>query len=280
MIRIDRTRLEALLEDFHALTGFRVGVFDEDGRGVCEVPSGFSAFCGMLRRTAEAEARCLRCDRDAFRRAAEEGRFVVYRCHAGLVEGIGPLLQDGGRIGFLMVGQLAPRGEDGDPWRYTAMAVEAAGASAGTLRPLFDRLAALDPERIRAACAILEALAPQLVASGMVRRAGTAREEALAESVAACLPEGGGVRAVARRTGVGRTTLYKLSHRTFGMPVAARMRALRLEEARRLLEDPERRVADVADALGMRSPGHFARWFRAQTGLSPTAYRDGSRRGG
>jgi AraC-like DNA-binding protein len=277
MMRIDRKGLVRVLEAFHALTGFRVGVFDRSGRAVCEAPTALSEFCGTLRRSPEAAARCGRCDREAFRRAAESGRFMVYRCHAGLVEALGPLEQDGERIGYLMVGQLVPRSEDGNPWRYTATALQAAGVPAEPLQPLFERLAGLDPERIRAACTVLEVLAPQLVRSGLVRNARSSTQETLAATLAASLPEGGRVRAIARRAGVGRTTLYKLSHRTFGVPVAARVKALRLEEAKRRLADTDQRMSDIAAALGMGSPGSFARWFRAQTGTTPSAYRSAHR---
>ena len=43
--------------------------------------------------------------------------------------------------------------------------------------------------------------------------------------------------------------------------------------ARQLLEDPERKVIDVALDLGYSDPGHFTRAFRGWTGMSPREFR-------
>ncbi len=50
--------------------------------------------------------------------------------------------------------------------------------------------------------------------------------------------------------------------------------------ARRLLEDPERKVIDVALDLGYSDPAHFTRAFRGWTGMSPREFRQQLARGG
>ena len=50
---------------------------------------------------------------------------------------------------------------------------------------------------------------------------------------------------------------------------------LRMAEARRLLADTERRVADIALALGYRSPESFINAFRLRHGVSPLKFRIG-----
>lgn len=52
---------------------------------------------------------------------------------------------------------------------------------------------------------------------------------------------------------------------------------LRVAEARRLLTRTRRPVADVALAVGYRSPSHFAQVFRRHVGVSPRTYRAASR---
>ena len=81
------------------------------------------------------------------------------------------------------------------------------------------------------------------------------------------------VENLAQEVGVGRTSLYRLFHSTFGVPVATFFRVQRLEEAKRQLADPDRSVAGIAESLGMKNPSYFSRWFRTETGLSPTEYR-------
>lgn len=52
---------------------------------------------------------------------------------------------------------------------------------------------------------------------------------------------------------------------------------LRMAEARRLLADTERRVADIALALGYRSPESFINAFRLRHGVSPLRFRTGKK---
>ncbi|WP_231571530.1 helix-turn-helix domain-containing protein [Gordoniibacillus kamchatkensis] len=55
-----------------------------------------------------------------------------------------------------------------------------------------------------------------------------------------------------------------------------RLHETRLAAARRLLAEGAMPVLEVAGAVGFRSASHFAVWFREQTGMSPTAYREAS----
>jgi len=49
----------------------------------------------------------------------------------------------------------------------------------------------------------------------------------------------------------------------------------RTERARELLRQPGATILEVALACGFSSQSHFATVFRALTGVSPRAYRDG-----
>lgn len=74
--------------------------------------------------------------------------------------------------------------------------------------------------------------------------------------------------------------LQRTYKRVTGQSPAARLDALRAEEARRLLTETEAGVAEVGGAVGFRTPSHFAAWFVKKTGLSPTDYRTKHQEGG
>lgn len=63
----------------------------------------------------------------------------------------------------------------------------------------------------------------------------------------------------------------------FGCTPHAYLQARRLDAARGLLRDADRRVAGVADELGFSSPAAFSRWFTRLAGVSPRAFRDDPR---
>jgi len=58
-----------------------------------------------------------------------------------------------------------------------------------------------------------------------------------------------------------------------GLTYARVVQQVRLETARRMLGDPERKIRDVARTLGYSDPAHFTRAFHRWTGLTPRAYR-------
>jgi two-component system response regulator YesN len=49
---------------------------------------------------------------------------------------------------------------------------------------------------------------------------------------------------------------------------------LRIEAAKKLLDDPERSVKEVSFDIGYQDPNYFSRLFKKETGLTPSEYRE------
>ena len=58
-----------------------------------------------------------------------------------------------------------------------------------------------------------------------------------------------------------------------GLTYAGVVQQVRLEIARRMLRNPERKIRDVARVLGYSDPAHFTRAFQRWTGVTPRAFR-------
>jgi AraC family transcriptional regulator of adaptative response / DNA-3-methyladenine glycosylase II len=78
---------------------------------------------------------------------------------------------------------------------------------------------------------------------------------------------------LARRLGVGPRHLRRLFAEHLGASPSAVARRLRLEEARRLLEQPRLGIGDIADAAGFRSRRCFNEAFRKAFGAAPREMR-------
>lgn len=81
------------------------------------------------------------------------------------------------------------------------------------------------------------------------------------------------VSQIARATGLSSTRLIQLFHAQTGHTPADYAMRLRLEEARRRLENPSATITDLAAELGFSSSQYFACCFRRHFSLTPTAYR-------
>ena len=91
--------------------------------------------------------------------------------------------------------------------------------------------------------------------------------------VAALLPEGyPDIHLVSKAVSLSPRTLQRRLHAE-GLTFARVVARTRFAEARRLLDDPTRKVIDVALDLGYSDPAHFTRAFGRWTGLPPREFR-------
>jgi AraC-like DNA-binding protein len=80
------------------------------------------------------------------------------------------------------------------------------------------------------------------------------------------------LRRLSREVALSATLLKRGFRELFGETVFEHLRNLRLEEARRLLAEPDASVKEVARAIGYSSLSHFAHAFRDRFGVTPRAF--------
>lgn len=76
------------------------------------------------------------------------------------------------------------------------------------------------------------------------------------------------------RFGIALTPMKRCFRSVYGAPIYTYLRGYRMNCAARLLrEQPQRRVSDIAEAVGYDSPSKFSAAFRAVMGQTPLEYR-------
>jgi transcriptional regulator GlxA family with amidase domain len=112
-----------------------------------------------------------------------------------------------------------------------------------------------------------------------------ARLQGLSALIAERLDKSLNVEELAEEAGMSARTLTRLCAREFGEPPAALVRRLRLEEARRLLEETTLPLKAVAQRSGLGDESTLWRLFTGRLGITPAEYRarfavNSARRGG
>ena len=79
--------------------------------------------------------------------------------------------------------------------------------------------------------------------------------------------------AIAKEAGLSQPRLRTLFKESTGIPLGQYLKLLRLETARRLLENGFPAVQEVMDKVGIQDPSHFNRDFKATYGVTPAKYR-------
>jgi AraC-like DNA-binding protein len=97
--------------------------------------------------------------------------------------------------------------------------------------------------------------------------------QAVQQIVTALLPDGyPDIHLVSKVVSLSPRTLQRRLHAE-GLTFARVIARTRFAEAQRMLEDPARKVIDVALDLGYSDPAHFTRAFERWTGLPPREFR-------
>ena len=81
------------------------------------------------------------------------------------------------------------------------------------------------------------------------------------------------VEAFADEMGCSPRTLQRDLKAKIGRSPSHFIRTYRLEHAKKLLEDLDLTIKEVAHKVGFESPEHFSTMFRKDEGVSPSAYR-------
>ncbi|MGG6311464.1 helix-turn-helix domain-containing protein [Paenibacillus macerans] len=84
------------------------------------------------------------------------------------------------------------------------------------------------------------------------------------------LPE---VRELAEIADVSDSHLRKLFQQYTGLPPAHYIHYVKIEQAKRVLAETDRRISEIGAGLGFSEPNYFARLFKSKTGYTPTEYR-------
>ncbi|MBM7568863.1 AraC family transcriptional regulator [Paenibacillus sacheonensis] len=73
--------------------------------------------------------------------------------------------------------------------------------------------------------------------------------------------------------GVGERQLHRMFKKHAGMPLKAYHQNVRIREACRLLRDTDRKISDIASAVGYQDITYFNELFKRKNGVSPREYR-------
>lgn len=137
------------------------------------------------------------------------------------------------------------------------------------------RLQAGDANALRweAAIPVLQVLSTILRAGGWIQRTEPSgeRPNPVVGAVLASVSEADPLAETVRRSGYHRDHLNRLVKKETGLTLGQYRAQQRLARAKQLLGSGVR-VSEVCGAVGVPDQSYFARWFRRQTGQTPTAW--------
>ncbi|MBQ9802066.1 MAG: PocR ligand-binding domain-containing protein [Clostridia bacterium] len=264
--------LGAICDDIELITGIKTVIYDENRHIICAYPNGHCAFCEEIRRSEALTAKCLQCDAHGFTQSDLSRDIHIYRCHMGLVEAVAPVIENGRTIGYLMLGQLLPKGgREHVRAQISALSEDVDKDALGTY---LEAMQETDDRHLRAVAHLLAMSAAYVrVHEWMRKPKGSITYEIERYAFENLSNMALTAQSVGVALGLSRTSLYKLCMESFGMGMGEYIRKMRADEAARLLRTTDLPFARIAEQVGLSTPARLTRLLRAQTGQSAREIR-------
>ena len=235
-------------------------------------------FCELMAKSNRICAACLEVQRKLTEKAGSRSRTAT--CFAGLTDSAVPIRVGDQLIGFLQTGQVLLNQPTKFRFEKTARTLVNWGVKVdlSKAREAYFHSRVLSRKQYRGMVRLLEIFGRHLsILSNQIAVESSAAEPApvvkakhfIAQNQdnALCLAT------VAKAVNTSTFYFCKLFKRATGLTFTDYLSRVRIEKAKTLLSDPNRRVSETAYEVGFQSLTHFNRIFRKITGQSPTRYR-------
>lgn len=270
--RLDAEQIEEMMRAVYTLAGIRFVLFDADFQKVLAYPAEDCAFCKLMKSREKTRRKCRYADRRSFEACQKAGGSVTYTCHAGLVEAVVPLLENGNSIGYLMFGQVTDRA-DKTPLMNAVDGWAACGIDAYALETAIADVAYKSPAEIKAAVQIMEACTSYILYKELILPQSSKYIEMAKAYIEQHLAEVLDTDQLCEALDIGRTKLYEIFKSELGMGVSQYILRRRMHRAKNLLRTTELPIKQIADMVGFADYNYFGRVFKKTYGRSAKSYR-------
>ena len=267
-------KLQILLKDFYDISHIRITIFDETQSELISYPEEVPPYCSVIRSAPEGLAACRACDQEACRHASGRRGTYIYHCHAGLTEAVAPLFSEDVLVGFLLFGHVFSYPSHEEGWRQIQKKCAGLPIDEQRLKKELFRVVPMDESLVRSASHILQAVASYLIMERMAAWNQDLLSVRLNGYLSAHFTERLTASMVADALEIGKTHLYELSQQLYGCGIAQRIRAMRIEKAKKMMRDPGRYpLSWISSECGFSDYNYFITVFTREEGLSPSQWR-------
>lgn len=261
-----QSELNKLMTDFYNLTGIKICIFDGEGNEVCYYPDRFTPFCAYLRSFPALDARCRECDNAALSECKRTQKAIIYTCHAGLTEGVAPILVNGAIKGFIVIGQIKDDGSE----RFN---VEHGDIDGKKLNGYYDRLQVVPREKVQSALHILKACASYEHLNRFVKEMNETLGMRIQKFIDDNLKENLSVEVLCSVFRLSRREIYHIVKKEYNCTPADLVKLRRLNCAFRLIKESDYPIFKIAEECGIGDYNYFSKVFKREFGITAREIR-------
>lgn len=272
-ISLDKKNIELLLKDFNTLTDIRIAYCSQDFKELTAQPINICGFCSILRKDIRADLKCKECDKNAFKTASETKSLYLYECHAGLTEGVAPVITEDKFLGYLMMGQTLKNKSDEKLWEQIYNNCKNYDVDFKSLKESFFELKHVEWRKIYAAARIMDISARFIHFSKYAKIQEPKLLEKIKNFILDNLDKNVTIVDMSSKLNMSKSYLSHCIQSEFKTTFTKYIQRIRIEKAKSLLDETGMSISDIAEAVGYSDPNYFARVFKKCTGYNASLYR-------
>lgn len=274
--RLNRAKLQEILDCFTEITGIRAGYFAHDDESIIGKNMDLSAFCNCARQIAAVDEGCRKSDALAFQTARDTKCTYLYQCPMGLWEAVVPLVVKGRLIGYFMLGQVKSmkNPSEGEDIPVLLSSMELSPEKMEEIRSKYRRLPEYRIEQVQAASKMLELIAQSIIHSDVVQVYDATVIEKAREYLQTHYTGQISVKSLATSLDISPSSLTSLFRKRTGTTIMEYVEELRMEKARELLLMTSLSVKEITARCGYEDQNYFSRVFRKKHKSSPVKFRE------
>jgi len=257
-------KLIQVLEDFWNITGINIAVFDGDHTCIAD-PQRANPFCRIIQETPEGKEACDRCDRMLFERCQKNGRGQRQVCHAGLTDAAVPIIYNGLTVGYVIFGQVRRQS--------SRFVIPSDAPYYAQLANVWNQLPVIEDRVFDSVISLGVMVAAYILTEKMIAPDKEELATAVGNYLAEHMTEQPLIDELCYQFHTSKNTLYREFRERYHCTVNEYLLQRRVEAAQELLKKSEKSIIEVGEEVGFGSYCNFCRFFKRETGLSPSEYR-------
>ncbi len=228
-------------------------------------------YCNTLRVCLGYEKHCRQMDMKMARQANRENKLLCYKCYAGLVEAVKPIVINDNCLGYIMIGQIRTS------QKLTActdflksLSVEEFAA----LEQEFEGVPYYEEKNVDDILRLFEMLADFIISHRLIAIKNADAVEMIKDYIHGNTSDFLTLEAAAAMVHKSKSFVSHGFKERTGGGLNQYQIGVKIERAKQLLtEDATASVKEIAFTLGFTDALYFSRLFKRKSGLSPTVFR-------
>lgn len=269
-LRLQHEKLNKILTDFYTLSHVRTVIYDSEFVRIAAYPEDSCEFCTLIKQSPVSKQLCRKDETAACKICSKNNDLYIYKCHAGLVEAVAPIKMNDLILGYIMFGQLRHKESDEkEICEYAATYIE----DQTQLAEAFGKLKIRSDKQIKAISSIMQACTSYLWISELIKPDSDNRIYLLTDYIDRNIQNDLSVDSLCSALNVSRVKLYEISHKHYGMSIAAYIRKKRVSLAQKYIAETDCSISEAAKKAGFDDSNYFSKVFKKETGKTPVEYK-------